>query len=357
MASPIVRVTNPGPRVTITVNQRRGAAGAAGADGEDGATGPAPSGTGLVSVTSGVLDTPSTLSARVAADAANLRTQLGLGDAATKDSSEGGNGAADGGKVVAFGGSGQINADSFSSEGIGGATSLTGAGLSLLNAGGTAGVNISCGNQTELRDVTFPDASGTIALLEGSQTFTGALSFSSTTRPTSAGTGTPAATSLITRADAEALFGAVTKIVVSSQTDNATTSPVDVTGLTGIVLKANTWYRLEASFRIGASATGGWLLALVSSAALETSGSNGYSGLSAGNNTGSGVLSGWFYNSSTNITISFSSEVASTRRVFIEGLFLTGASAPTVKVTLQQRGGPVGTTSVLAGSTVWLTER
>lgn len=46
--------------------------------GADGATGPAPSGTGLVSVTSGVLDTPSTLRTRVAADAANLRTDLGL---------------------------------------------------------------------------------------------------------------------------------------------------------------------------------------------------------------------------------------------------------------------------------------
>lgn len=54
--------------------------------GDVGATGPAPSGTGLVSVTAGVLDTPTTLSARVAADAANLRTQLGLGSLATQSS-------------------------------------------------------------------------------------------------------------------------------------------------------------------------------------------------------------------------------------------------------------------------------
>lgn len=51
--------------------------GPTGATGATGATGPAPSGTGLVSVTSGVLDTPTTLSARIAADASNLRTQLG----------------------------------------------------------------------------------------------------------------------------------------------------------------------------------------------------------------------------------------------------------------------------------------
>lgn len=62
-----------------------GSDGTNGATGSTGPAGPAPSGTGLVSVTSGVLDTPSTLSARVNADASNLRTQLALGDAATKN--------------------------------------------------------------------------------------------------------------------------------------------------------------------------------------------------------------------------------------------------------------------------------
>lgn len=63
-----------------------GATGPAGATGATGPAGPAPSGTGLVSVTAGVLDTPTTLSARVAADAPNLRTQLGLGTLATQSS-------------------------------------------------------------------------------------------------------------------------------------------------------------------------------------------------------------------------------------------------------------------------------
>ncbi len=49
-----------------------------------GAAGPAPSGTGLVEVVAGVLQTPVTLSDRVAADPVNLRTQLGLGTAATQ---------------------------------------------------------------------------------------------------------------------------------------------------------------------------------------------------------------------------------------------------------------------------------
>lgn len=64
----------------------QGPAGATGATGATGPAGPAPSGTGLVSVTAGVLDTPTTLSDRVAADAANLRTQLGLGSLATQSS-------------------------------------------------------------------------------------------------------------------------------------------------------------------------------------------------------------------------------------------------------------------------------
>jgi hypothetical protein len=74
-----------GPQGIQGIQGIQGVPGTPGVDGDDGATGPAgpaPSGTGLVSVTAGVLDSPTTLSARVAADAANLRTQLGLGTAA-----------------------------------------------------------------------------------------------------------------------------------------------------------------------------------------------------------------------------------------------------------------------------------
>ena len=50
--------------------------------------------------------------------------------------------------------------------------------------------------------IAFPDKDGTVAMIDA-ETHTGAHAFSSTTRPTSAGTGTPAATSLITLADSE----------------------------------------------------------------------------------------------------------------------------------------------------------
>jgi hypothetical protein len=59
---------------------------------------------------------------------------------------------------------------------------------------------------TDNRAIAFPNDGGTVALINpssGTQTFTGSQIFSSTTRPTSSGTGTPAATSLITRTDLE----------------------------------------------------------------------------------------------------------------------------------------------------------
>lgn len=62
----------------------QGSAGATGPTGATGPAGPAPSGTGIVSVTAGVLDTPTTLRSRVAADATNLRSDLGLGSLATQ---------------------------------------------------------------------------------------------------------------------------------------------------------------------------------------------------------------------------------------------------------------------------------
>ena len=60
-----------------------GPAGATGASGSPGSPGPAPSGTGLVSVTSGVLDTPTTLIARLAADADASRTAISATPGAT----------------------------------------------------------------------------------------------------------------------------------------------------------------------------------------------------------------------------------------------------------------------------------
>jgi hypothetical protein len=55
------------------------------------------------------------------------------------------------------------------------------------------------------RTVTLPDRDGTVAMVDA-ETHTGAHAFTSTTRPTSAGTGTPASNSLVTRSDIDARF-------------------------------------------------------------------------------------------------------------------------------------------------------
>ena len=74
-----------GTERTVLVPVEVASTGPAGPAGPQGPVGQGPAGTGLVSVTGGAYDTPSTLSARVAADAANLRTQLGLGTVATQN--------------------------------------------------------------------------------------------------------------------------------------------------------------------------------------------------------------------------------------------------------------------------------
>lgn len=172
--------------------------------------------------------------------------------------STGGNGIADAGKLVKFGSSGQIslvgdtlnpalygsNDDgdavvAYSTVGNGVfANSVNGSGAEFISDYGvyhakfgdsgndrsaiervrgwfvwfysTFTGRIKTADITADREWTLPDASGTIALkseldlkanLAGTNTFTGANIFSSTTRPTSAGTGTPASTSLMTRDD------------------------------------------------------------------------------------------------------------------------------------------------------------
>ena len=72
------------------------------------------------------------------------------------------------------------------------------------------------------------------------------MSFSSTTRPTSGGTGTPAATSLITTADGDARYPRITFGILQTNFDGAQNSSTlqDVTGLT-FSLEAGT-YQIEA---------------------------------------------------------------------------------------------------------------
>ena len=75
--------------------------------------------------------------------------------------------------------------------------------------------------------IAFPDKAGTVAMVDA-ETHTGAHAFTSTTRPTSGGTGTPAATSLITRADGDARYGGPFYDLdgSASHSESAATTPV-----------------------------------------------------------------------------------------------------------------------------------
>jgi len=106
---------------------------------------------------------------------------------------------------------------------------------------------------------TLPDKSGTVAMIDA-ETHTGAHAFSSTTRPTSAGTGTPAATSLITLDDADARYRQQSSpIFYAAQQDTAqvvtnSTSYVDSAALVNI--PAGTYFVRSSSIVLNSSTTG-----------------------------------------------------------------------------------------------------
>jgi len=103
----------------------------------------------------------------------------------------------------------------FSGSGIGlNINSTSGTGAYISSATGI-GASIFSGSQTAAKIESVVGnhldvGSGKLIIANnGDTTLTGYMAFTSTTRPTSGGTGTPAATSLITRADADARYNSI----------------------------------------------------------------------------------------------------------------------------------------------------
>ncbi len=164
-----------------------GANGTAGAAGATGATGPAPAGTGLVSVSGGALDTPSTLAARLLADASNLRNALGLGTAATQSSTYfsplGGNISL---TTIGTIGIGTWNATIISGQYGGTGVANTGKTLTLGgNLSTASAIAFSCTGSvafvgpTAAVTITLPSSSAWLARTDAAQTFAGVQTFSS----------------------------------------------------------------------------------------------------------------------------------------------------------------------------------
>lgn len=129
---------------------------------------------------------------------------------------------------------------------------------------------------------------------------------------------------------------------------STTTTPTDVTGLTGFTLEANTTYRFEFSGRHTNATNGGsHLLQLNSTAALASP----------------FVFSGTFILWGTQVVNSFSnpsgniytfmsrSTTGNTNSMSSASYYITtGATAPTIKITASQTGTPAGTSTLFTGA-------
>ena len=102
---------------------------------------------------------------------------------------------------------------------------------------------------TALTDGDFATLAGTETLTNktiSAPTISGAAQFTSTTRPTSAGTGTPAATSLITLTDADARYPRLYAVAraTAATTTSSNTTMTDITGLS-LTISETGIYRLS----------------------------------------------------------------------------------------------------------------
>jgi len=127
-------------------------------------------------------------------------------------------------------GLGSVAATTFTGALTGNATtssSTTGNAATVTTNANLTGHITSVGNAASLGSFTLAQldtatSDATLARTDAGQTFAGAQAFSSTTRPTSSGTGTPDATSLITRGDGDVRF--IQKTITSLPTANYTSS-------------------------------------------------------------------------------------------------------------------------------------
>ena len=186
-------------------------------------------------------------------------------------------------------------------------------------------------------------------------TASGASSFTSTTRPTSSGTGTPAATSLITRDDGDARYGGARTVYTSSaQIDSTTNTSTrqDVTGCTGISIDANGLYLLEVYGETTHNASSAYL-SLESSAAFSPN--TNYSNNSLGFMGGT-AYNGGFQNSTT--WIDFVAKLATTTGTFKfqSRMILKTSNASTMKLTFSQSSTVANTTSLLSGVKLFVTK-
>lgn len=254
-----------GTTLTLSLN------GASGPSGPTGATGP----TGGVSSVAGRTGVVTLASADItdATNAANPNTLV-------KRNAQGG---------AAFTGTSGFGLESYSDSGIGAIfDSETNTGASITSGTGTyhaqfgsSGVDQSfvgrvkgafgwirgaftgriqaADTLTANQTYTLPDLTGTVALTDaaqswsGTQTFSGAMVFTNAARPTSSASGSPEATSLITRNDGDVRYSRIQEATVDTveTTGTNTTTYIDSTqGQLGLAVGTyiiETWQQVEGT--------------------------------------------------------------------------------------------------------------
>ena len=189
----------------------------------------------------------------------------------------------------------------------------------------------------------------TDTLTVGAGTWSG-TTFGGVRPQASVGLNTANTAELITLADADGRYARLQAKTSTAQVDNTTTTLADITGLTGWALDANTTYRVEFHGIITSTASGGYLVSLISSHALASaSGTYGMSIAATPSAAGATALTG-FQDLATSIRLAFRTEARTNHGLVLYAIFKTGATAPTVKLQMAQNGGPSGTFSIAAGA-------
>ena len=144
----------------------------------------------------------------------------------------------------------------------------------------------------------------------------------------------------------------ITAKVSTAQADATSTTLVDVAGLTGIVLEANTWYRMEFAGYVTTTTGASWTIELNTTQTFaKTTGL-----VSSVGNAGNTAVVQSFFQTSTRFVIIQRSTTGTAIPNFQTAIFKTGASAPTVKVQFAQWTSPSGTASLLADAMIIFTK-
>lgn len=283
---------------------------------------------------------------------ADARTNLGLGTTATPTFAE----VRGAGSFVVRMDTGSNTRVALSSDSV---TLGTNSGYSatLDNSGFYTNVTTPLGKSTNRWSTTWTtNANVSTTLTVGSATWNGStISGAQTLSGQVEMTGQAAtnSTSAMTRALGDARFAPISIAARSTtQIDATSTTLSDVTGMTGIALEANTWYRMEFAGLVTSGTSASWNIELNTTQSFaRTSGS-----LPSVGNAGNTAVAQAVFRTSTQLIILQRQTSGTAIPNFQTVIFKTGASAPTVKVQFSQWVTPTNTASLLADAAIVFTK-